>query len=250
MTFDNGRGHELAALLERPVDERPIAWAVFAHCFTCSKNYKVVRHISRALAAEGIAVLSFDFTGLGESEGEFHETSFTSNVDDVVAAAVFLADHHGAPEIVIGHSLGGAAALMAASRIPSAIAVVTIAAPADLDDLAAVLEPARDEIERSGSAEIMLGGRRVRIGAELIDDLSTVTMDEVIGDLDRALLVLHSPTDTVVGIDNAFAIFQAARYPKSFVSLDDADHLLSDPGDSRYAARVIATWARRYIRSS
>jgi alpha-beta hydrolase superfamily lysophospholipase len=247
MAFDNGRGDRLSALLERPGDDRPAAWAVFAHCFTCSKNYKAVRHVSKALAAEGIAVLSFDFTGLGESEGEFHETSFGSNVDDLVAAAAFLASGYGSPTMLIGHSLGGAAALMAASRIPSVVAVVTIAAPADLEHLAEVLEPARAEIEATGSAEIVLGGRRVRIGHTFLEDLADTEMKGVIASLGRALLVLHSPADTVVSIDNASAIFRAARHPKSFIALDGADHLLDSPEDSRYAAGVIAAWVRRYL---
>jgi putative redox protein len=245
--FDNGRGEKLAAILDRPVDDLPIAHAIFAHCFTCSKTYKAVRHISRALAAEGFAVLSFDFTGLGESEGEFAETSFTSNVDDVVAAAGFLSDSHGAPTVLIGHSLGGAAVMMAASKIPSVTAVVTIAAPASLDHLSEILASARPEIEREGSSEIVLAGRRIRIGRALLDDLDEVHMTEAIGGLGRALLVMHSPVDTVVGIDNASAIFRAAKHPKSFVSLDRADHLLGRAEDSRYAAGVIANWAKKYI---
>jgi len=245
--FDNGRGQRLSAILDRPVDDLPIAFAIFAHCFTCSKTYKAVRHISRALAAEGFAVLSFDFTGLGDSEGEFAETSFTSNVDDIVAAAEFLTDVHGVPTVLIGHSLGGAAVIMAASRIPSATAVVTIAAPASLDHLSKILEPARADIERAGSAEILLGGRRIRIGRALVDELGEVSMNEAIADLGRALLVMHSPVDTVVGINNASLIFRGAKHPKSFVSLDRADHLLSRAEDSRYAAGVIANWARRYI---
>jgi len=245
--FDNGRGSRLAALVDRPVDDRPIAVAIFAHCFTCSKSYKAVRHISRALAAEGFAVLSFDFTGLGESEGEFEDTSFTSNVDDVVAAADFLTEELGAPTVLIGHSLGGAAVLMAASRIPSATAVVTIAAPGNLDHLVEILEPARAEVERAGSAEILIGGRPVRVGRALIDDLSRIRMDEAIAGLGRALLVMHSPVDNVVGIDNATSIFVPAKHPKSFVSLDQADHLLSRAVDSRYAAGVIANWVRRYL---
>ncbi len=247
-SFDNGRGQQLSAVLDRPVDDRPMAHAIFAHCFTCSKTYKAVRHISRALAAEGFAVLSFDFTGLGESEGEFADTSFTSNVDDVVAATEFLASNYGAPTVLIGHSLGGAAVMMAASRIPSATAVVTIAAPASLEHLSEILGPARAEIERAGSAEVLLGGRRIRIGRALVDDLSQVGMDDAISELGRALLVMHSPVDNVVGIDNASAIFRTAKHPKSFVSLDRADHLLSRIEDSRYAAGVIANWARKYIR--
>ncbi len=245
--FDNGRGQQLSAILDRPVDDRPIAYAIFAHCFTCSKTYKAVRHISRALAAEGFAVLSFDFTGLGDSEGDFADTSFTSNVDDVVAAAGFLAETHGAPAVLIGHSLGGAAVMMAASRIPSATAVVTIAAPASLGHLSEILEPARSEVERSGSAEIVLAGRRIRIGRALLEDLGEVGMGEAIADLGRAILVMHSPVDTVVGIGNASTIFRAAKHPKSFISLDRADHLLSDPVDSRYAAGVIANWSKKYI---
>jgi putative redox protein len=245
--FDNGRGQKLSAVLDRPVDDRPIAHAIFAHCFTCSKSFKAVRHISRALAAEGIAVLSFDFTGLGDSEGEFHETSFTSNVDDVVAAAGFLTESSSAPAILVGHSLGGAAALMAASRVPSVKAVATIAAPASLEHLAGILAPAREEIERAGSAEVMLAGRAIRIGRALVDDLDRVGMSDAIRNLRRALLVLHAPMDRVVGIDNASEIFRTARHPKSFVSLDTANHLLTDVEDSRYAAGVIANWARRYI---
>jgi len=245
--FDNGRGQRLAAILDRPVDDRPIATAMLAHCFTCSKSYKAVRHISRALAAEGFAVLSFDFTGLGESEGEFVETSFSSNVDDLVAAAAFLEESYGPPSVLIGHSLGGAAAIMAASRIASSTAVVTIGSPADLDHLATMLEPARTEVDRSGSAEIVLGGRRVSIGKALMDDLSEVKMHDAIADLDRALLVLHAPGDKVVGIRHASTIFTTAKHPKSFVSLDSADHLLSRAEDSRYAAGVIANWAKKYL---
>lgn len=245
--FDNGRGQKLAAILDRPVDDRPIAFAIFAHCFTCSKTFKAVRHISRALAAEGFAVLSFDFTGLGESEGEFADTSFLSNVDDVVAAAEFLGETEGAPSVLIGHSLGGAAVLMAASRIPSATAVVTIAAPASLDHLAEILEPARADVERTGSSEILLAGRKIRIGRALLDDLGQVGMTEAIAGLRRALLVMHSPVDNVVGISNATAIFTTAKHPKSFVSLDRADHLLGRAEDSRYAAGVIANWSRKYI---
>ncbi|MCU0304915.1 MAG: lysophospholipase [Thermoanaerobaculales bacterium] len=246
-TFDNGRGARLAGLIERPVEGLPIAWAIFAHCFTCSKSYKAVRHISRALAAEGVAVLSFDFTGLGDSEGDFADTSFTSNVDDIAAAARFLADSHSAPTLLIGHSLGGAAILMAAARVPSATAVVTIAAPASLDRLAGVLAPARAEVDRVGSAEVVLGGRTIRIGRALLEDLEGVRMEHAIEDLGKALLVMHSPVDRVVGIDNASAIFRTAKHPKSFVSLDTADHLLGDAADSSYAAGVIASWARRYL---
>lgn len=246
-TFDNGRGQRLSAILDRPVDDSPIAYAIFAHCFTCSKTYKAVRHISRALAAEGFAVLSFDFTGLGDSEGDFADTSFSSNVDDVVAAAEFLADNHGAPAVLIGHSLGGAAVMMAASRIPSATAVVTIAAPANLSHLSEVLEPARSEVKRAGLAEIVLAGRRIRIGKALVEELDEIKMNDAIADLGRAILILHSPVDTVVGIGHASTIFRAAKHPKSFVSLDRADHLLSHQADSRYAAGVIANWSKKYI---
>lgn len=247
ITFENDHGLKLAAVLDQPVDDAPIAYALFAHCFTCSKNYKAPTHVSRALSREGIAVLRFDFTGLGDSEGDFVDTSFSSNVADLVAAARFMERALEAPTILVGHSLGGAAVVHAAASLPSVRAVATIAAPSSTDHLQRMLEPARERIERDGSAVVTIGQRPFRIGRRFLEDLERVSMREAVSRLDRALLVLHSPLDAVVGIDHAAELFQAARHPKSFVSLDTADHLLTDPEDSSYVAGIISGWARRYI---
>jgi putative redox protein len=247
INFENASGHRLAALLDLPVDDAPVAYALFAHCFTCSKDYKGVARVSRALAAEGIAVLRFDFTGLGGSEGEFADTTFSSNVEDLVAASGFMSRELAAPKILIGHSLGGAAVLQAAARIPSAAAVVTIAAPASTDHLAGMIRSSAADIETAGEAEVEIAGRSFRIRKEFLDDLSEVNMSEAIAGLGRALLVLHSPLDSIVGIEHASRIFETAGHPKSFISLDRADHLLSDATDGRYVGSMIAAWARRFV---
>lgn len=247
IAFENAAGHRLAALLDLPVDDKPVAYALFAHCFTCSKDYKGVARVSRALAAEGVAVLRFDFTGLGGSEGDFADTTFSSNVEDLVAAAGFMAREMEAPSILVGHSLGGAAVLQAAARIPSATAVVTIAAPASTDHLAGMIRSSASQIETAGEAEVEIAGRRFRIRKEFLDDLSAVNMSEAIAGLDRALLVIHSPLDSTVGIEHASRIFETAEHPKSFISLDRADHLLTDAADGRYVGSMIAAWARRFI---
>ncbi len=204
-------------------------------------------NISAALVGEGIGVLRFDFTGLGESEGEFADTSFASNVDDLVAAASFLQREYEAPQILIGHSLGGAAVLQAAAAVPSARAVATIGAPADPAHVKHLLASSLEEIERDGEAEIELAGRRFRIRKQFLDDLEKTRQAERIRQLRRALLIFHSPVDSIVGVENAAAIFEAARHPKSFISLDRADHLLSDPSDSRYVGEVLAAWVRKYL---
>jgi len=250
ISFENDSGHKLAALLDLPAEGEPIAYALFAHCFTCSKDYKGVVRISKALAAEGIAVLRFDFTGLGESEGDFADTTFSSNVSDLVAAADFMGRELEAPKILIGHSLGGAAVLHAAAQIPSAAAVATLAAPSSTAHLAGVIRSSSAEIEGAGEAEVQIGGRSFRIRKEFLDDLSAVNMRDAVSGLGRALLVCHSPDDRTVGIDNATEIFVAARHPKCFLSLDSADHLCSDPTDAHYAGRMIATWAGRYLEGS
>lgn len=247
LEFNNSAGQRLSARIDLPEGKNPIAYALFAHCFTCSKNIKAISHISRALTSEGIAVLRFDFTGLGESEGDFADTNFSSNVDDLVVAADFLAAHYRAPEILIGHSLGGAAVLQAAAKIPSAVAVVTIAAPADPGHVARALGDSRAVIEHRGEASVDLADRTFKIKKQFLDDLASVRMQETITNLNRALLILHSPLDTVVGIENAAKIFQTARHPKSFVSLDRADHLLMDKKDSLYAGAIIAAWVLRYL---
>jgi uncharacterized OsmC-like protein/alpha/beta superfamily hydrolase len=247
LQFKNKDGQILSARLDLPVDGQPAAFALFAHCFTCSKNTKAIAHISRALTHEGIAVLRFDFTGLGESEGDFADTNFSSNVDDLVAAAEFLKSDYQAPKILIGHSLGGAAVIQAAGRIPSSKAVVAIAAPADPQHLTHALGSVTQTIERHGEAEVNLAGRTFKLKKQFLDDLQFINMKEALKNLNKALLVLHSPMDETVAIDNAAQIFQAARHPKSFVSLDKADHLLSNPDDSLYAGSVIAAWALRYI---
>lgn len=245
--FPNGRGEQLAARLELPDDERPLAYALFAHCFTCSKDLKAAVQISRALSRRRIAVLRFDFTGLGESEGEFAATTFSSEVGDLVAAARFLEQEYAPARLLIGHSLGGAAVLAAAAAIPTATAVATIAAPFSPAGLRRLLGEAVAQIEQEGEAAVRIGNRDFTLRKELLDDLEAQQPAETLRRLKAALLVMHSPRDLVVGIGNAADIYQAAPHPKSFVSLDSADHLLSDDKDSRYAGEMIAAWAGRYL---
>ena len=247
IVFPNSKGERLAARLDLPADERPLAYAIFAHCFTCTKNFKAVVNISRALARESIAVLRFDFTGLGESEGEFEETNFSTNVADLVAASRYLEGSYEAPKLLIGHSLGGAAVLRAVEDIPSCVAVATIAAPAGVFHIRNALGGSLDVIEREGVAEVNLAGRPFKITKQFVDDLEQTRMEQSIRTLKRALLVLHSPSDEIVDIENAFRIFQKADYPKGFVSLDGADHLLSRQEDSLYAASILAAWSRKYL---
>ena len=247
ITFPNAKGERIAARLELPEDERPLAYALFAHCFTCSKDLKAVVNISRALSSKRIAVLRFDFTGLGESEGDFSATTFSSEVSDLVAAAQFLEREYETPRLLIGHSLGGAAVLAAAADIPLTTAVVTIAAPFDPANVRRLLGVATEQIEEAGQATVSISGREFTIRKSLLDDLASQQPAETLRRLKAALLVMHSPRDQVVGIENAAAIYRAAHHPKSFISLDSADHLLSDARDSGYAAGIIVTWASRYL---
>ena len=249
ITFAGHDGGQLAARLDLP-DGPVLATALFAHCFTCSKDIPAARRISARLAAMGIAVLRFDFTGLGHSEGEFANTTFTSNVQDLIAAAQYLAGRNMAPALLIGHSLGGAAVLRARAGIPSTKAVVTIGAPADPSHVAHHFETARPQIEQEGSAEVLLGNRQIRIGRDFIQDIAKSALIPAIAELKAALLILHAPRDETVSIDNASTIFLAAKHPKSFVTLDDADHLITRASDAEYAADVIAAWVSRYINLS
>jgi putative redox protein len=246
LTFPSPDGHQLAGLLDLP-DGPARAYALFAHCFTCSKNLKAVTNIAKSLTDAGIAVLRFDFTGLGQSEGEFADTNFSSNVADLVAAAGYLAEHHQAPSILIGHSLGGTAVLQAAFDIPSAVAVATIGSPSRPSHVAAMLEGDRAEIESSGQATVQLGGRPFVVKKQFLEDIERHALPESIARLRKALLVMHAPLDDIVEVDNASELFVHAKHPKSFVSLDKADHLLSREADSRYAGQVLAAWASRYL---
>lgn len=246
VSFEGHNGAELSARLDLPTG-RVRAYALFAHCFTCSKDGAAGRRIAEALTREGIAVLRFDFTGLGGSGGDFASTNFSSNVADLLKAAAFLRETHAAPKLLIGHSLGGAAMLVAAREIPEAVAVATLAAPADADH---VLKNFRADLERirdDGAAVVELAGRRFTIEKQFLEDIAEQNVRERVAHLHKALLVLHAPRDETVGIDNATRIFVAAKHPKSFVSLDSADHLLTDLADAAYAAGVIAAWASRYI---
>lgn len=246
VTFPGADGQTLAGRLELPV-AAPRAYVLFAHCFTCTKNIRAAANIARALSSEGLAVLRFDFTGLGESEGDFATTNFSSNVEDLVAAAGYLARNYQAPSILVGHSLGGTAVLQAAMRLQQVVAVATIGAPARAAHLRKLLAGAADEITDHGEAEVSLGGRPFTIRKQFIDDLEAQPLPHTIRGLRRALLVMHSPLDQVVDISNATEIFHNALHPKSFISLDHADHLLSDDRDSGYAGQVLAAWASRYL---
>jgi uncharacterized OsmC-like protein/fermentation-respiration switch protein FrsA (DUF1100 family) len=244
--FPGADGSQLAAALELP-EAKPLAFALFAHCFTCGKDLLAAKRIAVALAAKGIAVLRFDFTGLGSSEGDFANSTFSSNVADLVRAADHLRETRQAPAILIGHSLGGAAVLAAAAQIPEARAVVTVAAPSDPAHVTHLFADRIDDIRKQGNVEVSLAGRPFHISREFLDDIAEHNLMAHVGKLHKALLIMHSPTDDTVGIDNATRIFVAAKHPKSFVSLAGADHLLSDRRDGMYVADVIAAWAERYI---
>lgn len=246
--FTNSFGHELAALIEFPENEKPKGYALFAHCFTCNKNLTAVKNIGRALTNNGIAVLKFDFTGLGESEGDFENTNFSSNVEDLISAAKFLEDEFVAPDILVGHSLGGAAVIFAAKHIKSIKAVATIGAPSNPKHVSHLLKDGIEEIQKNGKATLTIGGREFKIQKQFLEDINRQNMNETVNNMGKPLLVMHSPQDTTVGIENAAEIYQAAWHPKSFISLDGADHLLSNKEDSLYVGTMIANWASRYIK--
>jgi putative redox protein len=245
--FENRAGMALAGTLELPPGGDWRASAVFAHCFTCSRDIRAARDITRALAQAGFAVLRFDFTGLGESEGDFADTSFSSNLDDLEDAARWLGEHYAAPQLLVGHSLGGTAVLAVAERLESVRAVATLGAPAGPEHVLKQFGAGVEQIESEGAAEVELAGRTFRVRRDFIEDVRRHPLEERLGRLRRALLVLHSPLDQVVAVDQAQKIFVAAKHPKSFVSLDDADHLLSQAADSAYAGGVIAAWAARFL---
>ena len=248
--FNNAHGESLAGLLEMPEHDAAITgFGLFAHCFTCGKDIAAASRISRALSARGIAVLRFDFTGLGNSDGDFSNSNFSSNVDDLVRAAQALQIQYQAPQILIGHSLGGAAVLAAASKLDSIKAVVTIGAPATAQHVKHLFKEQSAAIEREGEAVVTLGVREFSIRRQFLDDIDNYSSTDEIRRLDAALLVMHSPIDQVVSIDEASRIYQAAKHPRSFISLDGADHLLSRAADAEYVAGMIASWASRYLES-
>jgi len=247
VSFPNAKGEALAGRLELPANGAPRAYALYAHCFTCGKDVRAAVNISRALAREGIATLRFDFTGLGESQGDFADTTFSTNVSDLKQAAAFLGQAYAAPKILVGHSLGGAAVLEAARDIASCVAVATVAAPANPEHVAGLLGAARETIELEGEAEVTLVGRKFRFKKAFLDDLAHHPWRENIRTLRKALLVFHSPADATVNISNAADIFTAALHPKSFVSLNEADHLLTREEDSEYVGAILGAWASKYL---
>lgn len=250
VAFTGSSGDELAARLDLP-DQEPVGYALFAHCFTCSKDIAAATRISRGLVAEGFGVLRFDFTGLGASGGEFANTSFSSNVEDLVRAAAMLRDRHRPPGLLVGHSLGGAAVIAAAHQIPEAVAVATVGAPFDPAHIAGLFpSETLAELDRRGEADVVIAGRSFRVRRSLLEDANAQNLVNALTQLGRPLLVFHAPTDAIVGIDNARHIFEAARHPKSFISLDGADHLLSRADDAAYVASVLAAWASRYVSGS
>lgn len=246
MTFTGSTGAKLTARLDSP--EKPVAYVLFAHYFTGNKDITALRRISRALNNVNIALFRFDYTGLGDSEGDFTNTNFTSNVQDLIAAANFMRDNYAAPQILVGHSLGGTAAIAAASQIPEVKAVATIGSPCDTAHVQHNFENYIEEIKSKGEAEVILGGKKFNIKKQFLDDINNQDMPQKIRNLKKALLVMHSPIDETVGIENAQRIYELARHPKSFISLDKADHLLmKSPADGKYVAEVLAAWAGRYL---
>ncbi|GAA0879177.1 bifunctional alpha/beta hydrolase/OsmC family protein [Algoriphagus jejuensis] len=247
LSFQNASGKQLSARLYLPLEEKPRFYALFAHCFTCSKNFKAVSNISDTLSQLGVAVLSFDFTGLGKSEGEFGEAGISSDVSDLVMAAQFLEENYEAPKLMIGHSLGGVAVIFAAAKLASIEAVVTIGTPASASHVKHLFTEDLAQIEKEGAAEVSIGGRPFRLSRDFVKDLESQNLLNTLNGMRKAFLFMHSPQDRVVELANAADLYQAAFHPKSFVSLDGADHLISDEKESRYAGEIISTWSKKYL---
>jgi putative redox protein len=250
VTFPGSQGGELSGHLNLPADQKAHTYVVFAHCFTCNKNFNAVKNIALGLTQYGFAVLSFDFTGLGASEGDFSDTNFSSNLEDLLAACDFLSQNYKAPELLVGHSLGGAAVLLAAGKIKSVKAVATIGAPSHPDHVLHLIKDKIEDVKEKGVAEVNIGGRPFKIKSQFIDDLKKDNESKGLENLRKAVMILHSPQDKIVDISNAKDIYLKAHHPKSFVSLDGADHLLQNAKDSIYAGQIIAVWADRYLENT
>jgi uncharacterized OsmC-like protein/pimeloyl-ACP methyl ester carboxylesterase len=247
LDIPNREGKALSAVLDLPLGEQPRAYAMFAHCFTCGKSFKAERNISLGLTQYGIGVVRFDFAGVGESEGEFFDANFSTNVADLLDVAAYMAEHYQAPQLLVGHSLGGAACLMAAAEIDSVRAVATIGAPAEPAHVRHVFEAIEAQVRAEGEGRIMIAGRPFTIRRHFLEDISRISLRDRLSQLNRALLVMHSPQDQTVSIDNARQLYEAARHPKSFLTLDGANHLLTRKADSVYAGNMAGTWAARYL---
>ncbi len=243
----NKKGYKLQAYLELPANQKPNYYAIFAHCFTCSSTLGAVKNISKSLTQHGFGVLRFDFTGLGRSEGEFSESHFSANIDDLISVNDYMTEHYNAPCLIIGHSLGGAAAIVAASKLNNIKAVATIGAPANVNHVKHLFSHGIDDIETAGDVQVNIGGRPFKINQEFVSDFDKINLPEITKSLRKPILILHSPTDTIVGINNAQELYINAHHPKSFVSLDNADHLLSNSKDSMYVGNIIGAWVTRYF---
>ena len=247
LTIPNDKGYQLNAFLELPANQKPEFYAIFAHCFTCTSSLSAVKNISRALTNYGFGVVRFDFTGLGKSEGEFHESHFSANVTDLIAVSNYMKEHFQAPSLLVGHSLGGAAVITAASKLTSVKAVATIGAPADVEHVTHLFSHGIHEVQEKGEVAINIGGRPFKINRDFVDNFTKTDLPEIVRNLRKPILIMHSTIDKIVGIKNAEKIYVNAHHPKSFVTLDNADHLLTNPEDSKYAGNVIGTWVQRYF---
>ncbi len=248
LKIENNKGYKLNAFLELPANQKPNQYAIFAHCFTCSSSLSAVRNISRALTNYGFGVLRFDFTGLGRSEGEFAESYFSANVEDLIAVSNYMDSNYEAPSLLVGHSLGGAAVLTAASRLDNIKAVATVGAPSTVSHVTHLFSHGISEVKEKGAAEVNIGGRPFKINTEFINDFGKTDLPLIVKNMRKPLLIMHSPIDTIVGIKNAEQLYHNAHHPKSFVTLDNADHLLTNPNDSNYVGNVIGTWVQRYFK--
>ncbi|MCX7546931.1 alpha/beta fold hydrolase [Xanthomarina sp. F1114] len=250
LNIQNKKGHQLQAYLELPANQKPNHYAIFAHCFTCNSNFNAVKNISRSLTNHGFGVVRFDFTGLGKSEGKFSESHFSANVGDLLAVSDFLKENYEAPGLLVGHSLGGAAVIVAASKLDNVKAVATVGAPATIDHVTHLFSHGIDEVREKGEVEINIGGRPFKINQEFVEDFSKTNLPEITKNLRKPLLIMHAPFDNIVGIENAQKLYLDAHHPKSFISLDQADHLLSNKQDSMYVGHMVGSWGDRYFNAT